>query len=290
MATGEKAILMEDVCDDSNGGGVQAGYAFGPHSPHNWVRDVDAIASDAGMNAEAITQLAFSVAARLHGPHWGDQVLLRMSWLRGAAWVLGDGRDTWEASQALVRQMWFDAGGRARIALLSQPQLIAFIDASLAKVSWDAFQQALHARKWTLVHGDCHPANMIYRPAERRIVLLDWEVVGIGSGAQELGQFVISHMIAPVRRLCEVRLVRGYYDEMVRIGAGANASAMPSWDECWHEYVHGGIARWVWLFAYMSGAPSSAIPDKAMSFFTDQLLTFITDHNVTPATIEMPRA
>jgi thiamine kinase-like enzyme len=74
------------------------------------------------------------------------------------------------------------------------PLLVACLDASFAKISWDVFQDNIKSTAWTLAHGDFHPANMMWDNAASRLVLLDWEVVGLGSGPQDLAQFLISHM------------------------------------------------------------------------------------------------
>jgi aminoglycoside phosphotransferase (APT) family kinase protein len=66
--------------------------------------------------------------------------------------------------------------------------LVGIIEASLARVSWPDY--LTHSKKipWTLVHGDFHPANMMLRKDSHELVLLDWEMVGLGSGPQDLGQ------------------------------------------------------------------------------------------------------
>lgn len=66
--------------------------------------------------------------------------------------------------------------------------------------------------------GDCHPGNALW-PASpdctRGVALIDFEAVALGSGAQDLGQFVISHMAPDVRRGCEKELVETYHAELV---------------------------------------------------------------------------
>ena len=41
--------------------------------------------------------------------------------------------------------------------------------------------------QWTLVHGDFHAGNQLFDRKTGEITTLDWEVVGLGSGPQELG-------------------------------------------------------------------------------------------------------
>jgi hypothetical protein len=144
-----------------------------------------------------------------------------------------------------------------------------------------------------------HPANMLWTPPSppppsrpvadgasaavpppARLVLLDWEVVGLGSGPQELGQFAISHWEPSARRAGEAAFVRRYHDGLLRLGVRDYP-----WEACWAEYVAGGVGRWVWLLAVMS----DMCPDAALQYFADQLAAFIRDHGVTVASVGMPR-
>jgi len=95
---------------------------------------------------------------------------------------------------------------------------LACMKHSFDSVSWKDFQEQIHSRPWTVVQGDCHAGNALWpsKPGmERGVTLIDFEVVGLGSGAQELGQFVISHMTPEVRRANEKRLVEEYHTELI---------------------------------------------------------------------------
>merc|ERR1719482_35400 len=117
--------------------------------------------------------------------------------------------------------------------------LVACIDASLAKTTWQAYTQALTTRPFALVHGDCHPHNVLWceqRTPRAHLRLIDFEMVGVGSPAQELGQWTISHMAPASRRASERELVAGYHrrvvDALSALGKGADAKAF-SLDRCW---------------------------------------------------------
>ena len=43
------------------------------------------------------------------------------------------------------------------------------------------------------------------------LILLDWEMVGVGSGPQDIGQYMISHTAPEERRANEKMLVEHYY-------------------------------------------------------------------------------
>jgi len=213
---GTKHILMEDLSSC-----VQSGQLFGPGSPLNWGKDLDAaVKKCAGISPVRVAAAAFMNAARLHAKYWGDSSLTEHTWLRGGRWPLGEGKEAWQASQDSVVSAW----AKHKENVLSKgdqswwsDEIVALFDVSVSKVSWDEHLERYKSRPWTLVHGDFHPANMMIRTegleagAEEgaeskeeqklsaegvreqaqkdasRVVLLDFEQVGLGSGPQDLG-------------------------------------------------------------------------------------------------------
>lgn len=307
LETGAKEILMEDLGDC-----VQCGYLFGPGSPHNWGKDLAALTrSVVGVSAEQVTRVAFRSAARLHARHWGrhDEIMEHRAWLRGAQWVTGEGRDSWEAAQRTVQQAWAalreplvgaaaapgedeSAGTVEHKGVRWSRSVVRVVDASLARVSWDKFQEAMQSDTLTLVHGDFHPANAMVRPArdtaassgqDPELVLLDWENVGVGSGPQDLAQWVISHMAPEERAQCERQLVEDYAATLAaELPDGSDA---PPFAEIWAEYVRGGSERWIWLLVLLS----TMVPPPAMQYFHDQVAAFCADHGVTSDNVGQPR-
>ena len=300
METGEKVVVMEDL---SAAGAVQLGFVFGaagawPGNPNNWGRDtLKALTTlPHRMDAAEATRLAFAAAAKLHAPFWGCAALAEQSWLRASGWIKGEARDAWEQAQSHTAAQW--AQVKAKIAAAAagggggggssdtymvkwDPHLVACMDAAIAKVSWDGFQAELHARPFTLVHGDFHPANFLLVDGGQRVKLVDWEAVGIGSGPQELGQFMISHVEPTVRAAIERDAVASYHAELTAV----NARIGMTFDECWAEYVAGGLGRWLFFLPYDGwGAPPAT-----SQFFCDQVLAFIQAHGITPDNVPMPR-
>ena len=103
MDTGEKILLLEDLSD-----GVQSGYFFGPHSPHNWGKDLDALTRVApGVTTERIASIAFEEAAKMHAKHWWcNSELKSISWLRSTDWLQGHGEQSWTAAQTMGKDAW----------------------------------------------------------------------------------------------------------------------------------------------------------------------------------------
>lgn len=294
MNTGAKALLMNDLSNS-----IQSGYYYGPYSPHNWGKDLSSItgiADEAGRIElmETISLIAFRTAAKMHGKYWKDASLSQFKWLRGWDRIESKGEADWKVAQKTCVDYWTAtkvkiAAGESMVRWNSH--LVECMDASFAKISWENYCAEFEegGRVFTLVHGDFHPANLMWTPSKEpdaenpgHLTILDWEVVGIGSGPQDIAQYFISHMVAAERRVCEDRLLKAYYDELILAGVDPSEYA---WERCKSDYVAGGVCRWVWLLALLSGI----CPDSLTQYFQDQVSDFILDHGVTPETIGMPR-
>lgn len=309
MESGEKVLVMEDLSSY----GVQSGYFFGPGSPHNWNVDLAEKTKRAPL-AETLTAVTIAKdtlrqVAKLHRIFWEDESLLQYSWLRGAAWVQKKDRESWEASQKTAQGFWTQT--RQKIVdgtsgVQWDENLLQCMDASLAKIDWEEYQRESATRPWTLVHGDLHPANAMWvwhdekHPiseghGQGRALLLDWEVVGLGSGAQDVAQYFISHMSPALRKQEERGLVEDYYATLTATCHEPTEDAIEekrreklraySFEQCWRDYVSGGCGRWVWLLCLLS----ALCPAPMTQYFQDQLAAFMKDHNVTPENIGMPR-
>mmetsp|Transcript_18116 Transcript_18116/g.39066 ORF Transcript_18116/g.39066 Transcript_18116/m.39066 type:complete len:281 (+) Transcript_18116:1-843(+) len=270
-----------------------AGVFFGPGNPNNWShKDALTDMCIGNPSANEVSMEAFRLYARLHASHWGGRELLGESWLRGSDWSQGKGRDSWEASQKMASDAWdkLSAARRKGTSSLSwDPHVIACLDASFAKVSWAEFQKEQAGRPLTLVHGDCHPHNNLWvnqRSQSARLCLIDFEMVGLGSNAQELGQYLISHMRPDARRACERDLVAAYHAELTTRLRERSVAEAESYtlDACWSEYVAGGAGRWAWFVPYLA----SAMPELGQ-FFHDQLAAFLHDHVQDASKAPMPR-
>jgi hypothetical protein len=290
MNTGQKTIILEDLSDEC----IQAGYFFGPGSPLNWGKDLNSYISKANTNQESVTletvaHEAFILAARLHARFWQDYSLLEIPWFRSSAWFKSQDENSWRDAQAVASSYWANTKQVISDNLSSvqwDSNLICCMDASISKISWSSYQESSRNRPWTLVHGDYHPANMMWDCNKRRIVLLDFEVVGLGSGPQDLGQFMISHVNPEIRKEIEERLVRSYYQELISKGdRNLLDEEKYSWENCWRDYKFGGCERWVWLLALLTGL----CPENMVQYFQDQLAAFMIDHEITPENICMPR-
>lgn len=290
MGTGERTVVMEDL----SGAALQSGYYFGGGSPLNWGKDLDQLTSKFATRPtpQEVSSDAFTLVAKIHRKYWMKDTFLQNPWLRALSWMRGEGEETWQASQNIVAQCWGGAkkkieAGESKVNWDSN--LVACMDASLAKTNWSDYCNELKTRQWTFVHGDLHPANILWSDEKRgdtHTILLDFEVVGVGSGAQDIAQYLISHMTPSLRKECEKELLQSYYSVLTDTTNGGVDPTTYSYEQCLEDYVRGGSERWVWLLAFLC----SICPDPMVQYFQDQVAAFMTDHGVTPETVGMPRA
>jgi len=107
-------------------------------------------------------------------------------------------------------------------------------------------------------------------------------MVGVGNGAGEIGQFMISHVSSELRRKHEVALVRQYYESLIAAGVSRNDY---TFEQVYHDYVHGAVGRWLWFLAWMA----DAMPTSVLVFFGKQVYDFIVDNNLTLESVPQPR-
>lgn len=358
METGRKVIVLEDLSDSC----LQSGYFFGPGSPLNWGKDLDSLIRAKGQAREGISMLyiaqqTFRNVAGIHSSYWMDKALLEFSWLRGQQWLLGKGEESFIQSQQLASKAWEKtllkiANNTSTVKWT--PHLLQCMDASFSKVSWENFQLELQRenRPWTLVHGDFHPANILWycgkasaevdhnkieatgetestqisNNAIGHPVVIDFEMVGLGSGPQDIAQYLISHMSPEERKKNEEFLLRDYYQHLVADNNDTDSSI-----NCCSEtttihpsdvslsvqlnddntgksnnvsevVVRSRVTNYSWEqcwkdyvydgaehWIWMLALLTDLCPDIMVQYFQDQLSAFLIDHHITPDNIGMPR-
>ena len=261
---------------------------------------------------ELVAEAACLLAAKYHGQHWMRKDLLENhSWLKASDWYVHKGEETWQQGQKYIKDAW-DILKTTKATVDNtdckwSPYIIGLIEASIEKISWEGFQERIQNAHFTLAHGDFHPANMMctfdnslleagsLTAKDITIRLVDWEVVGVGSGAQDIGQYMMSHMTPAARRLCEDRLLRVYYEQLQATiaaqhveGTGSEETASRgeyTFEMCKREYVYGGVERWMFLLIILA----NMCPDVMQQYFLNQVEAFALDHGVTAETIGMSR-
>lgn len=284
--TGRKVVVMEDLSEST----VDSSVFFGPGNPHNWSKDLVTLSAKGG-NApmEIVAETTFVSIAKVHARYWKSEALLndKYAYLRGHAWLQGQGKESWEGAQGLARMFWKKHCDGEGTSIEWNPLVRETVEHAMEGISWEKQLERLRVGgHWTLVHGDFWPGNVLWtRPTESSsgsISLLDWEMVGLGSGPQDLGQYAISNMSPTERRACEERLLRRYHQTLVEEGVDV------TFEHCWTEYIVGGIERWLWFLVYFAGQPQGNLPGWAQ-FFHDQIAAFMLDHKIGTSHVTQPR-
>mmetsp|Transcript_16121 Transcript_16121/g.20677 ORF Transcript_16121/g.20677 Transcript_16121/m.20677 type:complete len:447 (+) Transcript_16121:1-1341(+) len=305
MSDGSKIVMMEDLSD----GFIDSGILFGPGNPNNWNRDLKRMVDDAfppNASNKSTAPSSFEVAnqtflaiANVHATFWRDAELLKeeYKWLRGSSWISGKDEDTWRASQGMIQSMWekYMEGEEDDGRIHWDPLVWRIVEKAMSGISWESQIKRLNVGShFCLVHGDFWPGNVMISNdnsvaatremgAGRDLRLLDWEMVGLGSGPQDLGQYILSNMDPKERRECEEELIRNYYEKLVRLGVQNF-----SWEDCWSEYKIGGLERWLWFLVYFC-AQEGPVMTKWAQFFHNQIKEFVHDHKIRPEDITQPR-
>ena len=285
-STGAKYILMEDLQ-----GSTHAGFLFGRGNPNNWSKTEEFLSSlsssffPPSSSLKDYIEATFLSMSRVHAKYWCSEELMKYEWLRGSDWWTGEGEERWKGMQMTLGKNWDKMKLRMEksdeIRALWPADLVDLVESSLLKISWDSYLDFTKSRKWTLVSGDCHPANFLWYP-NKEVKILDFEMVGIGSGPQDLAQFFISHSTPESRRSCEMDILKTYYADLISRGVQNY-----DWEECLRDYIEGGVERWMWMLIYFCGRDD--LPVAVQSFFNQQTIQFCRDHGVTPQTIGQPR-
>ena len=288
MNTGIRTILMKDLSEEY----VQSGYFFGSHSPLNWGKDVETLSKEVVIGEEPvlkeIMRSVATIAGKLHGTYWNDSSLVQHKFLKNSEMYHDEGKEGWLKKMSYLQSKWTKFTPKIKDESTGahwSPQIIELINASLSQGNdWERFSEALHGIPFTLVHGDFHPANMMVNKKDRSIMLLDFEMVGVGLGVVDLGQYMISHLECGQRKELESDFVMNYHQELcIHIGEQAENY---TFDQCWSDYGRGGTEKWMFLLIILA---DMGLPSKIMQYFHDQVFDFATTHDVSASNIGPPR-
>jgi Phosphotransferase enzyme family len=123
------------------------------------------------------------------------------------------------------------------------------------------------ADRHCVVHGDTHAGN-VYVDPDDNIGIIDWQVVHYGHWALDVAYHVGSVLTIDDRRAHEEELLRGYLDELTRLGG-----TPPAWDEAWDQYrAHAAWAYYMWGITRFVDRP-------IILEFIERLGTAVADHD-----------
>ena len=127
------------------------------------------------------------------------------------------------------------------LVTLNLPGVYIHIYIYICSIIWDKKGQS-SCSAFEAEHSSWNPEDAdldaLGRSERFQLLLLDWENVGIGSGPQEIGQFLISHMDPTLRTKVEKEVVEVYYKCLV--SANPRIAEDMTFEQCWREYIIGG--------------------------------------------------
>ena len=95
---------------------------------------------------------------------------------------------------------------------------------------------------WTLAHQDFRVENLMFGIADpNQVVVLDWQGIGRGPGAFDLGYVLGGSMEPDVRRSWEYRLLAAYHEQLELKGV-KNYSLTQLTEDYAHSHLMGGLA------------------------------------------------
>ena len=94
------------------------------------------------------------------------------------------------------------------------------------------FMIDLGKRPMTFIHGDYWLYNLFYgKGGPNDVIVIDWQVSGIGSGLYDVSHFLVRSVTTDLRREIERDVVREYWEIIVDMGAEDL-----TFEECWDLY------------------------------------------------------
>ena len=134
------------------------------------------------------------------------------------------------------------------------PEVIHVLQ-SLA-VDADRIFAGLAAAPATIIHGDLHLDNVMFRRANNAIlaIILDWQGPSVGPGALDVAGFIAESLSVEDRRNHEIGLLREYHDMLVA-GGVAEYSFDRLVDDVLRSLCVRAIGQVGWLFRVISNAP-----------------------------------
>ncbi len=178
-----------------------------------------------------LTAATLGQLALLHAETWGEDNLAGLDWLA--------------ANRPRVAEMIPVEVLHRRINDGRAAGLPAYLrDAERIKA---AMLRVSAPQRVCIVHGDPHSLN-IYLDREGRPGFLDWQLAHVGHWATDVGYHIATVLDVDARRRHEKALLRGYFEDLARLG-----QEPPSWDGAFADYsTHIAYGYFLWCVAQMT--------------------------------------
>lgn len=315
--SGAKIVVLEQL------NAVHCGRFFGFTSPHNQGKDLDLMCKDyPGITDVEITRKAFIQVAQLHGAYWCLPKEQIPDYIRGGDWLgvtatsattttsdqtetkspLSVGEEQYNAILSFARDQW-PLRHEKRPNCKFNPYLESIVQHSIDSSTYQSFTNVLNSSPHTIIHSDFYPANALVelvpdedgdgKNLKSKVFLIDYEVISIGQGPQDLAQWMISHVHPETRLANEQELLMVYRNALIEVWTKVHgADKAQEFERNYpHEkligdYIAGG-GKWIWLIAICVSSLDS-ISDVLYQHFIDQLTHFFQTFDVQIAKGNVP--
>lgn len=302
---GAKIVVLEEL------DAVHCGRFFGHTSPHNIGKDLVEMTKDyPGVTDVLITAKGFAQVAKLHAAYWQIPKSEIPACINGGDWLFSPDQDG-KAAAAVADPTELSPGekqynemvGYARATwplrhtkrtnVTLNKYLEDIVTHSLETTTFESFSKNLNSRPHTIIHSDFYPANSLVEyikdPTKDedhcKVYLIDFEVISIGAGPQDLAQWMISHVNPVTRKENEMELLGIYYQTLQTVWkevfgeakAEEFKSAYP-FSMVLEDYIN-GVGKWIWLLCVCAGL-TEGIPDHLYQHFIDQMTDFLQTFDV----------
>lgn len=175
-------------------------------------------------------ELSMDAAAAVHAAWWNDPMLDTLDWLNGTKAVPPP-----LDADALFTMFWPAFCDRYPHEIT--PEIDKVGKAFLGRLGeWNAARSGVRC----LTHGDFRADNMLYRLGDDTIpvAVVDWQTVGVGSPAGDIGYYIGTSFDLLTRRQLEHELVGRYRAKLIAHGV-AEADVATLWDDVRRSAVSG---------------------------------------------------
>ena len=173
-------------------------------------------------------QLAVEALAGLHGPSWCDPEWMGLS----AISMPKPGDDDAAKGLGEISRMAADIViDRLGSAISSEDQ-----ETLVAAMSLVTPWLMAEPERYALMHGDYRLDNMLFDPERTRIIVVDWQTVGVGLPGRDLAYFTATSLERGPRAETERDLVERYHRSL--LGYGITDYDV---DTCWRDYRLGVV-------------------------------------------------
>jgi hypothetical protein len=188
-------------------------------------------------------QLAMVAAAAIHASWWGDPVLDTLPWLNGSQAALAS-LDV----EALYTMFW--PAFCDRYGTRVGPAMKQVGDAFVGHINeWLAMRDGPRC----LTHNDYRPDNMLFdlNDGDRPIVIVDWQTVGVGTGASDIAYYMGTALDPATRAAIERDLFALYVQKLITHGVPEKDT-----NALWSGYQHAAFS------GFMMGVTASIVVEQ----------------------------